>query len=108
MKKLVNISILAALLGALLFLVVADRPSRDQIQSFQVQGDGIVAQIERHREASRQYPEPREVQLPEAPFGGWVYEPSADGSYRLWLGDYGDDGFTLSWNQEKGSWYIDT
>jgi len=91
-----------------MLLLLDDRPSSDQIQSFQIQGDRTVAQIEHYKEASRKYPEPREVQLPEAPFGGWVYKLSIDGSFSLQLGDYGKDGFAISWSKEQEAWYLDS
>jgi hypothetical protein len=83
-------------------------PERDELPAI---GDGIVRQLERHREAHGIYPPDLRsigVELPWTRFGGWGYSPTDGGAgYVLGIGDYAKDGFELYRASEDGDWTID-
>jgi hypothetical protein len=73
-------------------------------------GDVMVADVEQYRQANGRYPETLAeagVTPPWSRFGPWRYE-SDGASFRLAIGEYGRDGFVLSFISGGRGWYTDT
>jgi hypothetical protein len=97
------------LLAATLLAYVTTGPS---VKELSIEGDSIVAAIERYRDEYSQYPKSlaaAAVHVPATRYGPWRYRVSDDHSwFEISVGDYeGFDPFTLYWSSKTGDWSLD-
>lgn len=113
LNLLLGLSTALQLLAFCVLLVIAmlvwidARPTSGELEDLKAQGHAITLQVEQYKLTAGHYPALRDVQLPDAPYGGWQDALTSDGSDSLRLGGYSEDGFVLSWLAERRRWYVD-
>jgi len=92
--------------AAVAFWWRAQHPSRSALKA---QGEKLIAGVEQYRERHGEYPNSladAEVAVPTHAYGPWRYERT-DGYFWLSVGDYGRDGFVLSYDSSDREWHLD-
>jgi hypothetical protein len=101
-----------------IWLLGCGGPSQRTVNALKEQGNQIVAAIETHIEENGDRPSSLDdlelsAELLTTRYGPWVYREvvtdrvSGSTCYELSVGDYGRDGFTLSYTQGDTDWYFD-
>lgn len=93
-------------IAVLRFIDSLDAPDFPRLEA---QGDLIVAALERSHATHGSFPPSLAaagIHPEKTRWGEWEYRISSDGTFKLRVGDYGRDGFTLWWDHEHG-WYRD-
>ena len=81
---------------------------RTDIPNLKEQGETIVEQIENFMVTGGKYPDSMsDINMPARSFrfGAWFYHPT-NNTYRIGIGDYSKNGFTLSYTPD-GGWHLD-
>jgi len=100
----------AALLAVIPLLYLGTAPSYDDLLD---EGGGMVAKLHEYKRKAGVYPDSLDDANLRASwnrYGGWRYETREGGGvFRLRVGEYGLDGFTISYASDRDSgWYIDS
>ena len=100
----------AVLLAAIPLLYLGTAPSYDALLE---EGRGVVAKLNEYKRREGVYPDSLDganLLVPWNRYGGWRYETREGGGvFHLRVGEYGLDGFTISYSSDRESgWYIDS
>ena len=82
------------------------------MNELRLEGDEVVKQLEAYFQLNKKYPDSLgliKIENDNKRFGGWKYTRENDGnSFVLYIGDYSEYLFELSWDSNLGEWYLDS